>query len=279
MKLQAFVPLVTYPDPNSPATAANAAAFAAHIDAKLHAVALNADIPAVSNVLARLLMNLPEMIREAEELSRRQGRHLLDAVREKALVMDVAVATQEVGAPLAFFGEAAAGHARYHDLSLVGWSSANPTSRMVAEAVIFGSGRPAVLMPETSPQAIKLDRVAIAWDGSRVAARAAADSFPFLQLASTIHVLTVGDEKPLTEANAGARMAGSLRERGFPAEAVAVTGHGRPIAETLQRQAVDMECGLLVMGGYGHSRVRDFVLGGATEGVLSDLTMPVLLSH
>ncbi len=168
--------------------------------------------------------------------------------------------------------------ARYFDLSFVGWEANNATSRMTAEAVVFGSGRPTILLPELS-EVVTLDHVAIAWDGSRVAARAVADAGFLLRRVSRISVITVLDEKPLAENDAGERLAGMLRERGLNAQSVSINAQDCPIAETLQKAAIEKGAGLLVMGGYGHSRIRDFVLGGATEGVLSDLSMPILLSH
>ncbi|WP_437344240.1 universal stress protein [Mesorhizobium marinum] len=168
--------------------------------------------------------------------------------------------------------------ARYYDLSLIGWEAGNTTSRETAEAVIFGSGRPAVLLPELADLAA-LDHVAIAWDGSRVAARAVADARIFLRDGTRVSVLTVHDEKPLEQKDVGDRLAAALRGRGLDASAVAINAQDCPIAETLQEAAIERGCKLLVMGGYGHSRMRDFVLGGATQGVLDSLLLPVLLSH
>ena len=71
----------------------------------------------------------------------------------------------------------------------------------------------------------------------------------------------------------------SLRRRGLEAEAASVEAEDGPISETLQQGAIERGCNVLVMGAYGHSRVRDFVLGGATAGVLDDLLLPILLSH
>jgi nucleotide-binding universal stress UspA family protein len=169
-------------------------------------------------------------------------------------------------------------HARYFDLSLLGWESDNATSRMTAEAVVFGSGRPTILLPGRSAVGA-IDHIAIAWDGSRVAARAVADARFLLEHAKRISVLTVPDEKPLKDKDAGRRLVEALGRQGLSANAVQVKAEDCPIAETLQRSAIDRDCKLLVMGGYGHSRMRDFVLGGATEGVLNDLLLPVLLSH
>ena len=181
--------------------------------------------------------------------------------------------TEEAAAGIALLADAAATRARYCDISLIGWESGNPTSRMTAETVLFGSGRPAVLLPELSGVA-PLDHLAIAWDGSRVAARAVADAQPFLERASRITVLTVLDEKPLKERDAGERLVEALRRRGLAAEAASVNAEDCPIAETLQQRAIERGSDLLVMGAYGHSRVRDFVLGGATAGILSDLLLP-----
>jgi nucleotide-binding universal stress UspA family protein len=278
MKLEAFVPFVTYPEASSDAFAAHAVSFAAKVDARLHAVAINADIPDVSNTLSTWLLDTPALIRRAEAESRRRGEHLLGLLKAKADDQGVEVATAAVAAPIAMLGEVAASRARYFDLSFVGWEANNATSRMTAETVVFGSGRPTILLPELS-EVVALDHIAIAWDGSRVAARALADAGFLLRRASRISIITVVDEKPLAEKDTGERLARALRERGLNAESVSINAQDCPIAETLQQAAIEKGAGLLVMGGYGHSRIRDFVLGGATEGVLSDLSMPVLLSH
>jgi len=213
----------------------------------------------------------------AEAASRHNGERLLAKVTEEGTRQGIAVATESEAVLLATQGEIAAEHARYFDLAVVGWAPNDPASRMIAEAMIFGSGRPVVLWPD-SASSTTIDRVAIAWDGSRVAARAVHDALPFLMVASKIHVLTASDEKPLKTAG-GERLAASLRERGMNAEAEDIKAEDYPIGMTLQDRAIEKGAELLVMGGYGHSRFRDFVLGGATEGVLADLRLPVLMSH
>lgn len=278
MKMQIFLPLATYPDANAEAVAGNAVAVAAQLHADLHVLALQAKIPQVSSILSHLLLDVPERIREAEAKSRQNGGALLAKIVEEGARLGIAPTTASEAVPLALQGEVAAGHARYFDLAVVGWEHANPTARMIAEALIFGSGRPVVLLPD-SVSVKSIDHVAIAWDGSRVAARAVADAMPFLAHASKVHALTVVDEKPFKATDDGERLAASLRKRGLIADATAIEAEASPIALTLQDWAVEAGADLLVMGGYGHSRVRDFVLGGATEGVLFDLRLPVLMSH
>lgn len=278
MQLHAFVPLVTYPDANTDGVAMHMVSFAAGLGASIHALAINVDIPDVSNALSKILLDTPAMIRQAEAASRKRGEDLLAAVRANASAVGVNATADHLAAPPALLGDTAAMHARYFDLSLLGWEPDNATSRMTAEAVVFGSGRPTILLPERSAVGT-IDHVAIAWDGSRVAARAVADARFLLEHAERISVLTVPDEKPLKDKDVGNRLVEALGRHGLRAEAVLVNAEDCPIAETLQRSAIDRNCKLLVMGGYGHSRMRDFVLGGATEGVLNDLLLPVLLSH
>lgn len=277
MKRQAFVPLVTYPEPNSDPVAANAVAVAAMLEAGLHALALNAEIRASPSALSRFLLNVPEMIRETEAMSRKRGAHLLEAVAERAAAAGVEVTTGTVAAQPALLAETAAAQARHFDLAMLGWEAGNVASRMFAEALVFGAGRPVLLMPEQVAIGT-FDHVALAWDGSRVAARAVADARPFLARAARVSVLSVLDEKPLKQATAD-RLAEALGRAGVKAEAVPLRGERRPIAATLQQGALEHGASLLVMGGYGHSRLRDFVLGGATAGVLNDLLLPVQISH
>ena len=163
-------------------------------------------------------------------------------------------------------------------MSLLGWEPGNLASRSTAQAITFGSGRPVVLLPATAEiKAIK--HVAIAWDGSRVAARAVADALPFLERASRTSVLTVVDDKPLKDEGIAERLAVSLGRRGVDARAFSLKQGGSPIGIGLQEHALEQGADLLVMGGFGHSVVRDFILGGATENILDDLRLPTLLSH
>jgi nucleotide-binding universal stress UspA family protein len=278
MHRHAFLPLVTYPDADAEAVAANAVRMAACLDAELHALALNPDIPDVSSPVARFLIDLPDLIGKAEETSRARGERLLRKVTDEGRKAGVEVVGDSVKYGASFLPETAATRARYYDYAFCGWEASSPTAQTVAEAVIFGSGRPTMLLPELCPVGSLL-HVAIAWDGSRVAARAAGDAGQLLRRAEKITVLTVLDEKPLHDKQAGARLAAGLAARGLPATAASINAEDCPIATTLQERALELGAGILVMGAFGHSRVRDFVLGGATRGVLNDVRMPVMLSH
>lgn len=217
-------------------------------------------------------------IRTAEALSRQRGDHLLARIAQSASAAGIAVTTESISAPLVVLRDRATIQARNFDLALIGLRAGDPSVRMTAEAVIFGSGRPSILLPDPC-DIDTFDHVAIAWDGSRVAARAVGDALPFLDRARRISILTMVGEKQLAEDDAGESLADGLRRRGLKAGTASLDTQDRPIAETLQQRAIERGANLLIMGGYGHSRVRDFVLGGATEGVLSNPLMRVLISH
>lgn len=112
MKRQALLPLVTYPDPNSEAVAANAAAMAAQLGADLHVLAFNADIPPVSSALSRVLMDVLAMVREAETLSRKHGARLLEAAKREAEKPGIEATCNELAFAPAMLAEMAATHGR-----------------------------------------------------------------------------------------------------------------------------------------------------------------------
>lgn len=273
----AYMPLITYPDIAPDDSVAAAIAVAAALGLELHAKTFSVEIPRGSSALGGVLLDLPEMIRTTEENSVVQCRRLEDLVRQQAgTAVKAECTTRKLAAGLTL--DAAAIQARYYDLSLLPWAKDKLTIQDLAQAVVFGSGRPAILVP---PSAIpeKINHVAIAWDGTRVAARALADAMPLLTDDARLTVLTIQDEKQLERGDIASALASSLQLRGLDAQAKSVPLDGRPIAEALQASAAEAGADLLVMGGFGHSRIRDFILGGATKGVFRDLRMPVLLSH
>jgi nucleotide-binding universal stress UspA family protein len=135
-----------------------------------------------------------------------------------------------------------------------------------------------LLVPEEGDLG-ELSKVMIAWDGSRVAARAVADAIPFLVQAKQVVIAEVADEKLLPDQQASERLLKYLNERDVNASTVTLDLAGRSISECLQSEALALHIELLVMGGFGHSRVRDFILGGATKGLIADIQIPTLMSH
>lgn len=273
----AYLPIVTYPDPMPDELLEGAIATASTLGYDLHATAFSVEIPRVYTPIGGLLIDVPEMIRAAEQKSRNECERISSLFGAKNTSDRPAADCEVQNAKLGRIEELAAAQARYFDLSLLPWVKDRPELRQLAESLVFGSGRPALLLPQDK-RLDRLSHVALAWDGSRTAARAVADAMQFVRDGTRLTIITVRDEKPLGT-DLGGSLAASMERRGLACRAETIDSGERPIACVLQDHALECGADLLVMGGYGHSRVRDFVLGGATRGVLSDMRLPVLLSH
>ena len=170
--------------------------------------------------------------------------------------------------------------ARRFDLSVVRQAEADkPTpDRLIIEAALFDSGRPVLVVPYRLRGGIKFDRVLVCWDGSRSAARAAGDAIPFLKRAKAVEVVIVGDEVKSSEIP-GADIAHYLACHGIKVDVNRIVAPSVFPESVILSHAADSSADIMVMGGYGHSRWREFVLGGVTRSVLSRMTIPTLMSH
>jgi nucleotide-binding universal stress UspA family protein len=172
-------------------------------------------------------------------------------------------------------------HARMHDVTLIPIGKQATLQQYIAESVVFGSGRPTVILPDEpnrrSPSFF--DTVGVAWDFSRPAARALTDALPILERAKTVRVVTITQEKTIDTRRSSADLAKHLACHGIEAVLEEVGAAGSTIGKALEDYATAYELDLLVMGAYGHSRMRDFVLGGATKTIVANPPLPVFLSH
>ncbi len=278
MAVQILVPLHTYPDGDSTGLIRHAVAVAKHLQGDIHALALVAEFPKLTSPLGTMLLDVPALVADTRKRCLARGKALHDALKGACDAAGVSFRAGEVDCDPVSFCDVVAEKARYHDLTVAGLNGDDPILRASAEAAIFDSGRPVLLVPEgTAPAAF--EHVLIAWDGSSVAARAVADASDLLRRASAVTIATVVDEKSLPKEAPGRALAAYLGAHGIKAEIAELRSAGRPIARTLQEEARRLGAGMIVMGGFGHSRMRDFVLGGATRGILGDLSVPTLVSH
>jgi nucleotide-binding universal stress UspA family protein len=180
-------------------------------------------------------------------------------------------------------GERVTLHARYADLVILGQRDPDAPSlgSAVPEAVLLGSGRPVLVVPYIGADRPVGHRVLLAWNGSREAARAANDAVPLVAPGGRVTVLAINPARGLAgDADLpAADMAHHLARHGITAEAAHTAADDVTIGDLILSRAADMGADLIVMGGYGHSRAREFVLGGATRALLGHMTVPVLFSH
>ena len=176
-------------------------------------------------------------------------------------------------------------HARCSDLTVL--TQADPgapdhfATRDLVESVILHSARPTLVLPYAGHFDSIGDRVLVAWNDTREAARAVSDALPLLQRAAQVEVATWNESAPADADALGAQLDARrqwLVWHGVTAQTRLQT-RGPGIAEAMLSHAADTSADLIVMGAYGHSRWAERVLGGATRGLLASMTVPVLMSH
>jgi nucleotide-binding universal stress UspA family protein len=150
---------------------------------------------------------------------------------------------------------------------------------MISESTLFGSGRPVIIVPYIQKAPLKLDRVMVCWDGSRPAARAVADAMPFLEWANQVEVVIVTNEPRKNNEIEGVDVGQHLARHGLNVEVRRIPRGNIDVADALLSHAADSGIDFMVMGGYGHSRMREFVLGGVTRSIFHSATVPTLMSH
>jgi len=170
--------------------------------------------------------------------------------------------------------------ARFHDITVIPLKEGDAAQQDIAELLVFESGRPILVFPDDSRRRVPtpLDNVAVAWNNTHPSTRAVIDALPLLQGAKQVRVFSVINGK-LTEAKGGVELASYLMRHDVDAVSENVMSGGHTIADLFEKYISEHEIDLLVMGAYGHSRLREFILGGATKSILSHPPTWVLLSH
>jgi len=170
--------------------------------------------------------------------------------------------------------------ARRFDLSIIRQAEPDRSSpaTLIIEAALFESGRPVLVVPYIQKAELKLDRIMVCWDGSRSAARAVGDAMPFLERSRTVEVIVV-TERGKDDEIPGAQLATHLTRHGVAVELKQTVAPDGNVAAVLLSHAADSAADFLVLGAYGHSRLREFILGGVTRSMLESMTVPVLMSH
>lgn len=214
------------------------------------------------------------MVHDAEKLSHERGAALTEKLRMQANItqQDVTVVPFEAKQP--FVGERVAQLSRVYDFSIL---ELVPTARSLIESVLFDGGRPTVIFPAARCSG-RIDTVAIAWDSSATAARALTGARYFLERCSSVVLVSVTDDKLIDE-DIRDRLAETLSRSGLRVEVVTLQVNGDCAAAAIQLAATEKHADLLVAGAFGHSRLREFILGGVTRSFLTNLSRPVLMSH
>lgn len=270
--------LTSYPEPTPVPVVNVAISVAAALGGHLAALSCETHVQIPGHFLAGSVVNIPGLIAGETAKSRKNVRDLLaafDTAAEKAGVSHETIPEKcaTIDLPDLFVD-----YARIRDLTIV--PVPESYDQWYAETVIFGSGRPTMVLPQTPRlRPFELGTIALAWDSSRAAARAVADALPLLEKAKKVRVVTILNDKVLDTRHSAEALAKNLSRHGIDVVLDKVDASGKPAGDVLESYALSHTADLLVMGAYGHSRLREFVLGGVTKSLLSRPPLPILLSH
>lgn len=196
----------------------------------------------------------------------------------EAKLAKIAYGVRSFAAIPAEAGETIGGLSRLYDMTIVLQPEASSASydNHIPQQILFNSGGPMLMVPYIHKGPLDAHHVGIAWDGSRLAARAVRDAMSFLIGAKAVTVIAVNEEA--SEASSD-QLVGHLARRGIPARVQRLSAERANVQSAILSIAAESNMGLLVMGGYGHSRLQERILGGVTRGMFDSMTVPALMSH
>ena len=223
----------------------------------------------------------PEFIESQRRESEKKVQQAIARFEQVAKRVGVAYETRTLNASIAGAADRLGHLARRFDLAIVGQPEREraAAAEVADEGVLFDSGRPVIFVPYIQKSGLKLDRVMLCWDGSRAATRAINDAMPFLEKAKQVELVIVSSKAGKANELTGADMGQHLARHGLKVEVKRITSPDIDVTSTILSYAADSSADMIVMGGYGHSRLREFILGGVTRGLLETMTVPTPMSH
>jgi nucleotide-binding universal stress UspA family protein len=251
-----------------------AEAFGAHVAG----IAFSYEPVIPPTIMGTIPASFVESQREENDRAANDARAKFDEAARRA---GVSSESRTLSASLAGSADRFATIARRFDLAVVGQAEPDRAApeELIVENALFSSGRPVLVVPYIQKAELTLDRMMVCWDASRNAARAIADAMPFLKRARVIDVVIVASERIKSDEIPGADIGQHLARHDLKVEVRRIVSPDTDVASTILSHAADTAADFIVMGGYGHSRLREFILGGATRGMLQAMTLPTLMSH
>jgi nucleotide-binding universal stress UspA family protein len=229
-----------------------------------------------------LLGGIPtDLIEVQREENAKAAKTAVDNFEAAAKSSGVSAETRLLDASIAGASDLFGRIARRFDIAVVGQAPRDQgvSEELLIEGALFGSGRPVVVVPQIQSQPLKLDNVMVCWDGSRPAARAIGDAVPLLARAKAIEIVVVTGERDKSGEITGANMKRHLARHGINVDIKRIAVGSTDVQTAILAHAADTAADFIVMGGYGHSRLREFILGGVTRSILKSMPVPVLMSH
>jgi nucleotide-binding universal stress UspA family protein len=247
--------------------------------AHLDAIAVGYESMSAIGSVAEPAAAVAALIEREQQRAEERASAAIAVFATEAKCADIDYATRTVAAPLAEAEEELGRLARLYDLTVV--SQPDPSypgfDSLVPEAVLFNSGAPMLMVPYIHKGPLNTQSVGVAWDGSRLAARALRDALSFLRGAKSVTLIAVNEDRASDVA--ADKIASHLARRRINTKIERLVADRRDVPGTIVSVVADCGIDLLVMGGYGHSRFKERVLGGVTKGMFDSMVVPTLMSH
>jgi nucleotide-binding universal stress UspA family protein len=274
-----LLPLVGGPDPAAIAAIDKCVEMAGDLGARVTAMAVEEDILVRPKVTISTDLDNAAATEQVRSVSNARGLlKAFDAAATRFAVRNEQKLSRLAAADIA---TNVAVCARIKDLSIVPVKPHDDRSEKIVERLIFESGRPILMCPEefAGELAVVFDQVTIAWDHTAPAARAVADALPMLQAATNVRIITATDQKTPAELESGAALVSHLAQHGIKATFETVEINGSSIGKVFEAYVKANAIDLLIMGAYRHSRLNEFVWGGATKTIIGRPPCWVMMSR
>lgn len=233
-------------------------------------------------ISANLMVGIPAELIDAQRAANRRLANEATA-RFEAIAKQAGVTTdsQVIDVAVAKVGNTFGRLARSFDLSVVRQAVPNDAEQelSIIEGALFESGRPVIVVPYVHTKGVEFSRVIVGWDGSRTAARAIADAMPLLECAKMVEVFTMVTGQTKNVESTRTHIGQHLSRHGVNVEVKQIPAVDMGVSDAILSHAADISADFMIMGGYGHSRLREYMLGGATRGILASMTLPTLMSN
>lgn len=227
----------------------------------------------------RVIQELVDSARAATSHEMARARSMLEAAAKKAGVAETEAAPGwSLNMRVGLVDDVVAEEALLTDLTVFAHPAQHADRPIWAsvEAALLGSHHPLIVLPQGCSDFLG-KKIVIGWDGGRAASHAVFSALPLLARASAVEILTVGTGS--SERSMMAKLEKYLHLHGIQCTTASIEPGAMDIGYALADAARRSDAGLLVVGGYGHSRIREFVLGGVTRHLLANASLPVFMAH
>jgi nucleotide-binding universal stress UspA family protein len=248
-----------------------------------HIIGIHAEAPVVVTLIAPMEYPDPNAVMDLQERAQQQSREVEQAFKSRCERDDISYEWRLFTGTAGYASAGIIDSARGADIVITGQFDPDQDgpAREDIEDLLYESGRPVYLVSNAPAGPAPVERVLLAWNGSREAARAAFDALPFLTAAKEVEIFTVDPPENAMQSRdfCGAELASTLSRHGIKITVSSGSSGGHSVAETLNRRASEIDAGLIVMGAYSHSRLRQRLFGGVTSAMMRHARVPALMSR